>query len=309
MDYLKEIIKFNELLPQSRSLTASGIALWYGLMFIFHKAKYPEKMHLPIKEISRQTRLSKCTIIRERQRLCFLGLISYSLENGSVFGCYKMQSPSETMLSIFETKQSQNKTTKAQKATASHQNDTAWTQSDTEVLQSDTKQAQIDTAKKSPINNNIEYIDNRDIIDNTYIRNKENQKRKKKVSTAFKPDEWLSTLQEPWQGVMRQWLEYKAARKETYKTEVGARKCMTMLQNLAGGNPQVAQLIIDQSIGNNYAGLFALRQQQSTATRTQVPQTGQRIGQIKQPETEEKRQRLLERFAQASKKTDSENNQ
>ncbi len=309
MDYIKEIIKFHELLPQSRSLTPSGIVLWYGLLFIFYKAKFPQKMHLPIKEISKQTRLSKCTIIRERQRLCFLGLISYSLENGSVFGCYKMQSPSETMLSIFETKQSQNKTAKVQKATASHQNDTT-------PAQSDTEQAQIKTTQKSPINNNREYIDNnRDIIDNTDIRNKENQKRKKKISAAFKLDEWLSTLQEPWQGLMKQWLEYKAARKESYKTEVGARKCMTMLQNLSGNNPQVAQLIIDQSIGNNYAGLFALRQQSSSVSRTQMPQTGQRIGQIKQPETEEKRQRLLERFAQAGQRTDSpaetknENNQ
>nr|CRY94079.1 hypothetical protein [uncultured prokaryote] len=38
---------------------------------------------------------------------------------------------------------------------------------------------------------------------------------------------------------------------------------------------------------------------------TVAPQTGQRIGQIKQPETEEKRQRLLERFAHTEVKKDN----
>lgn len=67
---------------------------------------------------------------------------------------------------------------------------------------------------------------------------------------------------------MRQWLDYKSARKETYKTEVGARKYLTMLQNLSGNNPQTAQLIIDKSIACNYAGLFSLKQQNTNTSLT-----------------------------------------
>lgn len=182
------------------------------------------------------------------------------------------------------------------------QADTALSQNDTSLLQKATK------PKKAYIEDN-----NNSISKDYKERIKENTKRKKKAESPAKPpkekrqkislEPWLATLQEPWLGLIRQWLDYKAARKETYKTEVGARKCLTMLQNLSGGNAQIAQLIIDQSIACNYAGLFALKGQGTG--RTQTPQTGQRIGQIKQPESEEKRQRLLERFAQSGNKTDN----
>ena len=42
MNYIAEINRFHELLPQSR-MTPSSIALWYGLMHIFNKAGWPEE--------------------------------------------------------------------------------------------------------------------------------------------------------------------------------------------------------------------------------------------------------------------------
>ncbi len=320
MDYLEQIQIFNRLLPNS-GLNASGVSLWYGLMYIFSTNGWKKELCIPTHEITAHTTLSRFTVARAREKLSQLGLIRCSHQSGVYHVCYEILPLSEEILQKIQSGMLQD-------ATSSLQIDTSLLQADTSMLQNDTPLSQ-----KSTISENAyKVLPNNNIISKDNIqRIKENQKRKKKVkptsddpanpagkeekscakkerkgAPTFKQDEWLASLQEPWQGLMRQWMEYKAARKESYKTEVGARKCMTMLQNLSGNNPQVAQLIIDQSIGNNYAGLFALRQQ-NTASRTQVPQTGQRIGQIKQPETEEKRKRLLERFAQSGRKTDDEN--
>ena len=141
---------------------------------------------------------------------------------------------------------------------------------------------------------------------------KTSSKSKKEKLTGrskFDLEGWLGSVDEPWQGLLRQWMEYKIQRRERYKTELGARKCLTLLQNLSSGDPKVAQMIIDQSIASNYAGLFPLKRGYgqiptphgaisggSAAARTEAPQYGQRIGQITQPEDEQKRRRLLERF-------------
>ena len=135
------------------------------------------------------------------------------------------------------------------------------------------------------------------------------QKEKHTGRSKFDLEGWLGSVEEPWQGLLRQWMEYKIQRRERYKTELGARKCLTLLQNLSSGDARVAQMIIDQSIASNYAGLFPLKRGYgqiptphgaipggSAAARTEAPQYGQRIGQITQPEDEQKRRRLLERF-------------
>lgn len=135
------------------------------------------------------------------------------------------------------------------------------------------------------------------------------QKEKHTGRSKFDLEGWLGSVDEPWQGLLRQWMEYKIQRRERYKTELGARKCLTLLQNLSSGDARVAQMIIDQSIASNYAGLFPLKRGYgqiptphgaipggSAAARTEAPQYGQRIGQITQPEDEQKRRRLLERF-------------
>ncbi len=311
MDYLEQIQIFNKLLPSS-NITAYGINLWYGLMYIFSISGWQKKMSVTMDRIISQTKLSRYTITRERERLSQLGLIRYSRPSGYYHGCYEILPLSEEMLRQIEPTLLQGETKSAASATMSAVSATmsavpaTISENAYKVVHSNNNNSNIDiqrnkenTKRKKKVNPSVT-----DPANPAGKKEKSCAKKERKAATAFKQDVWLATLQEPWQGLMKQWLEYKAARKESYKTEVGARKCISLLQNLSGNSPQVAQLIIDQSIGNNYAGLFALRQQ-NTASRTQVPQTGQRIGQIKQPETEEKRQRLLERFAQAGQRTDS----
>ena len=119
-------------------------------------------------------------------------------------------------------------------------------------------------------------------------------KKEKNKEPLFDANNCISTLEPPWQEVMRVWLEYKHSRKERYKSEMSVGKCLSQLKSLSGSNTQTAQQIIDQSIANNWAGLFPLRNQGYQA-RGQ-PATGQHIGQIKQPESEEKKNRIIKNF-------------
>ena len=123
---------------------------------------------------------------------------------------------------------------------------------------------------------------------------RKNQKKK------FSLEAWLEEVESPWDELMRMWLEYKKARNEAYTSEMGTKACLTKLKNLSGNSPQTAQAIIEQSMANNWAGLFPLSAQTSrgrpSGSGTLVPATGQRIGQILQPETEEHRNAILDKF-------------
>ena len=54
------------------------------------------------------------------------------------------------------------------------------------------------------------------------------------------------------------WLAYKKERHESYKP-TGFKTLYKKLCEFSGNNPQVAMAIIEQSMQNNYAGIFPLR--------------------------------------------------
>lgn len=86
---------------------------------------------------------------------------------------------------------------------------------------------------------------------------KENNK-KKDFDLSFVDSEYLEAFQE--------WLDYKKARRETYKTQASLQKCFKSLLSLSDNNPDTARRIIDQSIANNWAGLFELKQSGKVST-------------------------------------------
>ena len=53
------------------------------------------------------------------------------------------------------------------------------------------------------------------------------------------------------------WLAYKKERGQTYKP-TGLKAFITRLGNLSGGNGEVALKIVEQSMANNYSGVFPL---------------------------------------------------
>jgi hypothetical protein len=63
-------------------------------------------------------------------------------------------------------------------------------------------------------------------------------------------------LSEPFQT----WLSYKKAKKQSYKSQKSIQACYSHLVNLAGNDTETAKKIIEQSMANNWAGLFELKE-------------------------------------------------
>lgn len=63
--------------------------------------------------------------------------------------------------------------------------------------------------------------------------------------------------------IFAEWLEYKKQRKEAYKTEKSVQLCYNKLLKLSGNNPDIARQIVEQSMANNWAGLFELKTENS----------------------------------------------
>ena len=66
------------------------------------------------------------------------------------------------------------------------------------------------------------------------------------------------------------WLVYKKERGQTYKP-TGLKAFITRLGNLSGGNGEVALKIVEQSMANNYSGVFPLN---SNRVVTNTPDMG-----------------------------------
>ena len=71
----------------------------------------------------------------------------------------------------------------------------------------------------------------------------------------------LSFIDDAFREVFYTWLDYKFQRKEKYKVQASLKQCYKNLLKLSDNDPETARLVVEQSIGNNYAGLFPLKQQ------------------------------------------------
>lgn len=60
----------------------------------------------------------------------------------------------------------------------------------------------------------------------------------------------------PCQEALDMWLAYKKEKHQTYKPR-GLEALKKKLLQLSSGNPEYAKVIVEYSMGNNYAGLFA----------------------------------------------------
>lgn len=90
----------------------------------------------------------------------------------------------------------------------------------------------------------------REHIAKAWIDGRNSARLKEPLDLSFVPDEY--------QDIFRYWLSYKKERGQTYK-QSGAEGCFRKLVKMSGNNPQKALAIIEQSIANNWAGLFELR--------------------------------------------------
>jgi hypothetical protein len=285
MNYLTEIRLFYEWL-ETHHLAPSSITLWHALMYTANRSGWAEQVAIPISILESRTQMTRSTIYRSREQLIERGLIGVEVRGSSFSAIYKMFSLENMLVSQYVSQNvSQNETQSGTQIEMQRSEDSS------SVSQNETQNGNIYRVNRD---NNI--ISNSSTDSNK--SNRENSPKEKKFSI----DKWAKAQESPWRELMLIWLEYKRTRKESYRSEVGAKKCLTLLRNLSGGNAEVAQQIIDQSMANNWAGLFALKE--SPPSRGQPPGRahGQRVGQIIQSEDEEKRQRFIERLKNAGKK-------
>ena len=285
MNYLTEIRLFYEWL-ETHHLAPSSITLWHALMYTANRSGWAEQVAIPISILESRTQMTRSTIYRSREQLIERGLIGVEVRGSSFSAIYKMFSLENMLVSQYVSQNvSQNETQSGTQIEMQRSEDSS------SVSQNETQNGNIYRVNRD---NNIISNSSTDSIKS----NRENSPKEKKFSI----DKWAKAQESPWRELMLIWLEYKRTRKESYRSEVGAKKCLTLLRNLSGGNAEVAQQIIDQSMANNWAGLFALKE--SPPSRGQPPGRahGQRVGQIIQSEDEEKRQRFIERLKNAGKK-------
>jgi len=104
------------------------------------------------------------------------------------------------------------------------------------------------------------------------LERQELEKTKKTTKTKKEQPKILYTGKHEYlREQIARWLEYKKSRNEMYKSPQSVLVCVKRLHELCGGDISVAEKIIDQSIGNNWAGLFALKQQPQKAKSISSP--------------------------------------
>lgn len=67
--------------------------------------------------------------------------------------------------------------------------------------------------------------------------------------------------------VVLDWFDYKKERRESYKSEKSKTTFINKLKKLSGDNAETARLIVDESIANNWAGIFELKNKPISATQ------------------------------------------
>jgi hypothetical protein len=65
-------------------------------------------------------------------------------------------------------------------------------------------------------------------------------------------------------NIINDWFEYKQSRNETYKSEKSKQLLLKKLIELSGDSVEAAEQIVEQSIANNWSGLFELKNKNNT---------------------------------------------
>ena len=85
-----------------------------------------------------------------------------------------------------------------------------------------------------------------------------NVKKEEKANFDF------SFLDEGWEELFMDWIDYKKSIKDNYNTQKSIEACYRNLKSLSLNELSTARRIIDQSIGNKYKGLFPLKEAQKS---------------------------------------------
>lgn len=113
------------------------------------------------------------------------------------------------------------------------------------------------------------YSENPNAANNTQLNtyNNKNNKQSNIDKIKIELSEFVSS---EFIEIMVDWLEYKKDRKEKYSSSKSIKACYNKLLKLSGSNPVKAREIIEQSMANNWAGLFELKETSSKQHPTRL---------------------------------------
>lgn len=109
------------------------------------------------------------------------------------------------------------------------------------------KETLLGGSKKTLLGDSKEILPHNNILDNINNNNikKENNDILESVNPEMKP-------------IIEKWLKYKKERKESYKP-TGLKGCIDKLIKISNNDSFIAEQIVDESISNNWSGLFPLK--------------------------------------------------
>ena len=85
-------------------------------------------------------------------------------------------------------------------------------------------------------------------------------KRKEKAERKKEPQAFIESIPEPeWRGLFARWLKYKQDINDSYKSEDSLKMALEKLKKMSGSDISVATEIVENSIANNWRGLFPLK--------------------------------------------------
>lgn len=267
---------------ETHPLSPAAIVLWHALMFIANRSGWIRELSIPVRVLEMRTGMPRSTIYREREKLRIAGRITFRSQGGRASCVYILISLECQFVSRNGTQQSSSPDFVC----------LTGTQSETQIIEQPQVVSQVVSHSGTTYKLNSSNVFS---TEDSKQDSKERKKPAKERDPALDIEKLLSTLEPPWRELMAVWLEYKWTRRESYRSELGIKKCLSQLKHLSGGDHTIAAAIIDRSIANNWAGLFPLPANQSPV-RGHPPATGQHPGQIIQPSSKECTQRLLEKF-------------
>lgn len=96
------------------------------------------------------------------------------------------------------------------------------------------------------------------------------------VDKVAEPD--FSFTGKPLEPVMLKWLEYRKQIKKPYKSQMTIETCYKHLEDLSRGSLDLAEKIVEQSIANQWQGLFELKQGNVNTQTNGGAQNGGTVG-------------------------------
>lgn len=306
MNYIMEIRLFYDRLEVA-PLPPMAIALWHGLIYLSNKSGWPPEISIPISTLEARSGLERRSVYRARDILRDVGLIDFRERAGNQCALYKLISLADLLYN--SDTQSVTQTDAPEPEDGENAGDCCTDLSrnpahkEGVLYENDTQSVTQTEPCCTDLSHSVSPLDRPNISIEDKKINKGGSggnKKKDKTPKPKNPPFDLSFIgDEVWESLVRTWLDYKRSRNESYKSDLSVKKFHTMLRNLSGGDPAVAGKIIDKSIARNWAGIFELTD--DPAKPKGQAATGQRIGQIKQPEDEERRRKLLNKFGSGKK--------